>query len=199
MKELGNELHDGVGQWLTAAGMYCKVLKGKIDPEQDGWEDLEHLEELIDKAQDEIRFLSYSLSGVDLENLSFEEGIRSLLNRYQGLPTAPRIHADLKNLEDASFCSKEKHSIFRVIQEFLNNSLKYSNADQVWMLFEKGPEEVRLHLEDDGKGFDPKEVREEGLGLRSMENRILEIGGTMKIESAPGEGVRMEIMLPPPD
>ncbi len=86
--------------------------------------------------------------------------------------------------------------IYRIIQESLTNVARHANASHVSVLLEWRNNQLRGIIEDDGDGFDPEKISEERLGLYGMEERARLLGGTLKIDSEPGEGTLISFNLP---
>ena len=89
-------------------------------------------------------------------------------------------------------------SLYRVVQECLNNVLKHSGAKHARLRLERDVREVQFHLEDDGAGFNAAEPENsrKGLGLRNMAERVRSLGGQIKIHSQPGQGTHIEVTIP---
>ena len=99
-------------------------------------------------------------------------------------------HVPAKLPHDVTLC------LFRVVQEALQNALKYSHAHQVSVHLNGSPNELSLTIIDDGVGFDVKSAWGKGLGLVSIGERLEAIGGTFEILSKPGAGTRVEVRVP---
>jgi signal transduction histidine kinase len=197
-EELSRELHDGVGQWLSAASIYCKLLRDKLGSGGECEEELNAIEHLVGKAQDEVRFLSYSMAGAELREYGLASAIEALARRFQDLTNSIEVHSELRVEKECADEREEKveFELYRVLQEFLTNALKYSDGERVDIYFERGPEGSFLRATDNGSGFDPSSVRNKGIGLRSMEERVRSIGGSFELRTALGNGVMIEVKVP---
>jgi signal transduction histidine kinase len=91
---------------------------------------------------------------------------------------------------------KEEFALFRIIQEFLNNTLKHSRATTVRIDFSKDRDKILIHLSDNGIGFDPARLKKYGMGLNNVTSRLRPYHGDVNIISRPGKGTRYEIALP---
>jgi signal transduction histidine kinase len=90
-----------------------------------------------------------------------------------------------------------EEGLYRIAQETLNNVLKHARASKVVVSVSQDAEEVRLEIRDDGVGFDPGEARETaGMGLSSVDERAVLMGGTLRIESTPGAGTTVLVEVP---
>lgn len=197
-EELSRELHDGVGQWLSAASIYCKLLRDKLGSDGEGEEELRAIEDLVNKAQDEVRFLSYSMAGAELKECGLASALEALAQRFQNLSNSTEVRTDIRDLYKGGSEREEKveFELYRVVQEFLTNALKYSNGYRIDLLFDRGPEGVHLRACDHGSGFDPSKLQNKGVGMRSMEERVRSVDGTFELHAAPGRGVTIEVKVP---
>jgi signal transduction histidine kinase len=89
-----------------------------------------------------------------------------------------------------------KEALYRVAQEALHNAVKHARAHTLDLSVELGDSEVGLVVADDGRGFDPLREFPGHLGLQSMRERAAAVGGTLEIQSAPGEGTRLRARFP---
>ena len=91
---------------------------------------------------------------------------------------------------------QQEFALFRIIQEFINNALKHSEADKLKIRFSETGDKARIVLMDNGIGFDTKKLRDEGMGLNNVQSRIRPYNGEVEIISRPGSGTRYEITVP---
>jgi PAS domain S-box-containing protein len=188
-RSVARELHDGVNQILTAARFSLYTTESMVGRPKEA-------EQLMDEAIQEIRRISRHLRPGVLDDLGLLPAVRSLGKGFAE-------HSGVKVMvEEDDFpveISEEAEStIYRVVQEALNNVGKHAGADRVRLRFfcEEGAPMVRI--EDDGKGFEIETVRErkEGMGLNNMEERASLMGGTLHIDSSSGEGTVVSLRLP---
>jgi len=105
------------------------------------------------------------------------------------------VHVSLCDEPDAPLEVKE--ALYRIAQEALHNTVKHAQAECVELRLEQDAGELLLEVRDDGEGFDAAGTFPGHLGLKSMRERIARLGGTLRIESAPGEGTRICAKIPP--
>ena len=89
---------------------------------------------------------------------------------------------------------EHKTCIYRLVQEALNNAARHAQAKAVQVSVRSEPNSIRVSVQDDGSGFDPRRIR--GLGLLGMEERVRHLGGTFEIESQAGRGTLLKVALP---
>lgn len=218
-KLLSRELHDSVSQALfgivlgTQAALHSLANNGKTE------EALQYVLSLAESGLAEMRALIFELRPESIE----AEGI--VLNvKRQGQALAGRYglrgHFDLPDKEP-DLGSELKHEVFRIIMEGLHNVVKHARAKNFWVAMELLPGllvqpkdesardfipagqarkdtaacHIRLLVRDDGVGFDPDAVAGGHFGLKSMEERVVERGGTLNIRSSAAEGTTLEISL----
>ncbi|AWI24928.1 tetratricopeptide repeat-containing sensor histidine kinase [Flavobacterium pallidum] len=192
-KRIARELHDGVMGQLTAIRLNLFALSRKHDPET-----IQNALGHIDKIQDvekEIRGIAYDLTATIDEGTDYMEVITNI---FSGLEqhSSIRFSMQVKGETDWNKVSVEvKIALCRMLQEALQNIIKYAQAENVSLTTRGEQHRLFITVQDDGVGFDLKKVRK-GLGLRNMQERAREIGGSITITTAPGNGTSLEFTLP---
>lgn len=199
-KRIGQELHDGVVQTLAAASMHVDLAHG---PELEGEERvrvLKNLKEMIDQSLEELRGIGRSLMGKEVRTKGLKEALQGLSERYAPLEEVPDVETRL-DFDDRDLDTAQAINLYRVAQEFIQNSVKHSGASKILLKVDQKGTRLKMLLEDDGSGFsiDPNggEAIDSKGGLRNMKDRIHSLGGDLDISSAPGKGmqVRLELQL----
>jgi signal transduction histidine kinase len=196
-KRLSLELHDQVGQMLTALRMEIANLGriGARDP-QLFRDHLQQAKEMAEATMKTVRDLAMGLRPSMLDDLGLGPAIEWIareFSRVSGIPVDVSVEGTLGRLTDA-----QKTSLFRVAQESLTNVARHAEAKGVSVRLVESASRLELMVSDDGKGIEPGK-RRRGLGLLGMEERVRELGGTFTLSSAPGAGttIRVEIPLAP--
>jgi PAS domain S-box-containing protein len=194
-KGLLRDLHDSVSQKLyglvalTEAAQAALETGNKIDPSQV----LARIGENARQAVREMRLFLYQMQPPDLEKDGLVSAIHHRLSAVEG-------RADIKArlLADESVAiSKEKEvELYYIVQEALNNVLRHAHAKNVTVKLKQGKRNVILEIQDDGCGFDPKNLDRAGLGLANMKERALKIAGKTKITTKPDQGVHIVVTIP---
>ncbi|WP_231928689.1 sensor histidine kinase [Formosa sp. Hel1_31_208] len=192
LKHVGWELHDNVGQLLAYASMQLNMLGTKVS--EDVKIKLEETSEVVKESLKEVRALSKSLNNDVLLNIGFQDSITNELNRLK------RMKFDSVELEVKGTIlelSDKKHEIiiFRILQEFLSNSVKYSEAKCLNIILDYRPDRLIIVASDDGKGFDI-DTAEKGSGLINMKSRADLINASLELKSQTNEGVILTIDYP---
>ena len=190
--EIGQDLHDGVGQMLALINMYIGIIRSKGTLTKT---ELNDLEDVIQKTIEQVRNLSRLLAPPELKDIGLRESIRELINSCS-IMKKPSFKLEIYPAEDDyNLNMDKKRMVYRVVQELLNNTFKHADAENVELklLFDK--KNFYLHYQDDGQGFDQNKIKK-GIGLDSIESRIKYHQGTLKLESTPGKGSKTTITLP---
>ncbi|HJT57140.1 MAG TPA: GAF domain-containing sensor histidine kinase [Ktedonobacteraceae bacterium] len=193
-QKLARELHDSVSQALysIALGLHTARIQLDRDPLKLP-ESLDDLLSLTQTALTEMRALIFELRPESLER----EGLVAALSR-QGAALQARhemiVQTDL--CEEPILPLKTKQELHRIAQEALHNAVKHAHASKVNLALRRTANTVILEIGDDGVGFDPLESFPGHLGLRSMQERVSNLGGRLQIESTPGQGTRILTQVP---
>ncbi|AUS06366.1 sensor histidine kinase [Pseudotamlana carrageenivorans] len=192
LKDIAWELHDSVGQLLIFGNMQAGGLL-RLCPETLENKVLE-IHETLKSSLTEVRALSKTLNGDVVLDLGFEKSISNELLRLE------RMRFDKATLQvignqQQFIRSKDEVMLFRIIQEFLSNSVKYSLAKTINISMDYQSDFLIVIAKDDGQGFDMDTV-EKGSGLININSRAKLINAELTLNSAPGEGVELIIRYP---
>lgn len=196
-RRIGQDLHDGLGQMLTGIGLLSQDLARDLKEEgHERADDIAEITQHVKKADQQARTLSHGLIPVDVEPNGLVEALRRLAQKveqpfdiecsFQELGTV-RIHE-----------STVSTHLYRIAQESINNATRHADPDHVRITLASKDEYLQLRVEDDGVGFEAENPGEEGMGLRTMQYRARLIGGTLAIDSTPGDGTAVTCTLPHP-
>jgi PAS domain S-box-containing protein len=198
-RHLSGELHDEIGQALTAVKMKLHGLGKRIANGIAAQEDVASAIEIADIALSQVRDLSVNLRPPQLELLGLEATLQWLLNRQAEL-AGLRVHFNA-DLNAAARTAQADITCFRVAQEALTNVIRHAHATNLWVDVADGPEFIELHIKDDGIGFDPEATRARvarggSIGLLSMEERVTLQGGAFELASRPNGGTEIRARIP---
>jgi signal transduction histidine kinase len=188
---IGLELHDNINQVLTTVKLHNEmVLEGMGDPKLLLPRASQYLQDCID----EIRSLSKRLSAPTLGKISLEESVKDLVDSIN-LTSKMKVTSQVSGL-DNQLLKKDLHiGVYRILQEQLNNVLKHAEASEVFVLLEHNGGKIRLSVKDNGRGF-MVHNNNSGIGLMNMQTRAENLNGTFKLESKPGHGCKVEVVVP---
>jgi PAS domain S-box-containing protein len=197
-RRIARELHDQMGQHLTALGLGLKVVKDVTpdpSPARDRLEKLQALTALIGR---EVHHLALELRPTALDDL----GLKAALTNYiEGCAERSGVQMDFHatGLDSDRLTPPIETALYRVIQESLTNILKHAGARRVSVVLQRSAEQVFAVVEDDGGGFDADSgptVNERRLGLLGMRERLVLVGGSLTIESQLGRGTTIIARVP---
>lgn len=182
---LARDLHDSITQALFAAALKAEALTQDEAIPAGSAETAEQVRRLTRGALAQMRTLLLELRAQSLEEVPIEQLLRNVAEATEGRADV----AVTVTLRGDGAPPPELHTaIYRVAQEALNNVVRHSGATSAYVELVSGPGRVRLLVRDDGCGFEPGPLPSAHYGLRSMRERAAEVGGELRLVSAPGEG-----------
>lgn len=200
-QRVARDIHDGPAQLLSNVVLKAEICERMIDVDLDkAREELRNLKKSVRDSLQDVRKIIYNLRPMSLDDLGLiptlqryvltfqeETGIAVL---FQTRGTQPELKAVISL------------TVFRIVQEAMNNVAKHAKASNISIHIEFLAEELKLFVIDDGQGFDTERLKERnedissGFGLVSMRERVELLGGDMLISSEPGKGTRLNISIP---
>ncbi len=183
------ELHDGVGQMLTAIRMQVDSLESEKERR-------EEIKAYINEAIAEVKRISYHVMPQAIVDFGLEAALKGLcdtIKKFSSLSIDFRYIREFEHKLDFEISI----AVFRIAQEGLNNIVKHAGATTVNLHVLDKEDELYFILEDNGKGFDEKElVSNPGSGMRNIRERVVLLNGTVEIHTAAGKGTTIEIHIP---
>jgi signal transduction histidine kinase len=191
-RRIARELHDDIGQRVA-------LLAIELEKAEDVDVDLHKLAaEALFKTKElaiSLRDISHNLHSTGLDILPLPVALKALCATYRD---EKALNAEFLERNVPDFIHADaKLCFYRIAQEALQNAAKHSGANSVLVSLVGEEAKLRLRVADDGAGFDAAEESGLGMGLSSMRERIKALGGTLTIQSAAGEGTRVEASLSP--
>ena len=192
---IGMELHDGVIQSVYAIGMKLEIMRGKFQmgPEEEAQYAgvIEDLNQIIE----DIRLYIRNLRTAREEQLTFGQRLENLAQHFRDfarVEVTVDVPAALRTLSD-----KQRHSLTQIVREALSNVARHAQAKHVEVRVREVGSHLIMTISDDGCGFDPALMQTpESFGLQNMEQRARRLGGSLGIDSSPGEGTLITIQIP---
>ncbi len=190
-KRLAKDLHDSIGQQLSAIKLYLGSFKN-LETNNANINLISNCNSLVNNIAQEIRNICFDLLPRTLNDAGLLLALKELA---QQINSSKKIVLKL-NFENYtnSLKNESEVQIYRIIQEFINNSLKHSGCTKITITFKNKEIKTYISITDNGKGFDTNK-KAKGLGLYSMTNRINTINGVSKISSKISKGTKLEILL----
>lgn len=193
LQNISWEIHDNVGQLLSTAKMQLNMVQFSLPEENQSG--IQETGDLIGKSLQELRGLAKSLNPETIKNKGLITSITQEIERFNRLNF---IKASIEISEDYYDLNNEKEIIlFRILQEFCNNTLKYSKAKNLKIVFNFYKDKVFIIAEDDGVGFDVNDTsKHKGIGLTNMKSRGELIGAEIELKSEIDKGTKLYINCP---
>lgn len=193
-KRISQDLHDDIGQSITALLLRLNTILRSASSEDDQIEDkLFEVIQSLELLMNQVRQLARQLHPPLLDSVPLPKAIESLCTFFSQYA---KLYVDFSSDKDLPpIPTLQATVLYRLVQEGLNNTVKYAKATSVWINLDYTDGEVGLSLEDNGQGFDLNGI-ESGMGLRGLGERFQLLNGRFEIESTPGEGTRICGFLP---
>ena len=190
-QRLARELHDEVGSKLNVINLGLHRLKKAVAPARS--ETVQELFGVVGITIDTTRRIAHELLPPTLEKFGLAVALEELCEQYRQA-SDKAVTFELKQEEGPEVDDLIALHLFRVAQELISNSFKYSEASYITFELWQSERGIKLVYKEDGKGFDPQqEEHQKGLGLQNIESRMRLIGADYKLESAPGKGVLFSV------
>jgi signal transduction histidine kinase len=188
-RRIGQDLHDGLSQHLTATMLASKALEEKLAFRAvDGAAEAQRITHLLIESIARVQRLARGLSPADLLAMGLAGALQHLAETTQSSSgIACTFSSDVETLALDEVTATH---LFRICQESVNNALRHAGGRTISIALVTRGDAPELTVTDDGVGMRP-EVGQEGIGLRSMRERAQVIGGTLEVHSAPGHGTRV--------
>lgn len=190
---IGKELHDNINQILSTAKLYLEVAR---NDEKERISLIDMSTQGISDAINEIRTISRSLVPSSIGDLGLVESIQDLV---ESIKLTRKLNVEFyyhPGIDDL-MTEQQKLMIFRIAQEQVNNVMKHAQAKNLIIELFAEDNVINISISDDGKGFDPEQVRhKKGVGLFNITSRAELFNGKVSINSAPGKGCTLNINIP---
>lgn len=190
--QIGRDLHDGVGQMLAYMTLYMNMIKAKG---KYGNDELEELQRTTKQTLEQVRTLSRNLAPPAIQDLGLRDAVIEMINSYKILKTPVFELSIYDQQKDDMISISKKNVVYRVLQELLNNTLKYADAGQVVINIYMKKKQLYLEFTDNGKGFDQTKIQK-GVGIGSMRSRVNYHKGNIELTTSPGNGFKAILNIP---
>ena len=193
-ERLAKDLHDGIGSLLLGVSLHLKYQKSKEEPNSKNAVFLHDVCKMIDEGIENVRTVSHNLLPATLDSFGLLTAMKECtepINKTSGLII------QINTINESYHLSKDiELGLLRVFQELIQNTIKHSNATEVDVTLEFNTDQIMLHYNDNGQGFDANEVDVNGIGIKNMHSRIQALNGIFTINKAPKAGFEVQIEVP---
>ncbi len=193
-KRIASELHDGLGQSLVIIKNRAMLGLNKGNDQERVAKELGSISDSASQALDEVREITNNLRPQLLDRLGLTKAIQSMLKKFAGVV---EVESQIDPI-DGLFAENEEISIYRIVQEKVNNIIKHSGASRAVVEIRRGVKEVSIAITDNGKGFDMTTLDAERrtLGLVGLKERAQLLKGEILVESKFGTGTSIRVTVP---
>jgi signal transduction histidine kinase len=192
-RRLARELHDETGQALTSILLGLRSVEEAAGPDEMKTA-ASNLRELVVGTLQDVRRLAVQLRPKALDDFGLVPAVEHLVQTFS---EATAIRVDLEaQLGEERIPPEVETTLYRIIQEALTNIVKHAEASRVSILLVRSEASATVVIEDDGQGFDPADLRQDGMGIIGMRERVELHEGRLTLESTPGSGATLVVEVP---
>jgi two-component system sensor histidine kinase DegS len=197
-KRIAMDIHDGIGQMLTSLKFHIESIDLKKETEAE--RKIGEIEQMIKDVIKEVRKVTFNLKPTVLGDYGLQAGLNVFITEI-GKLTNIQLVLDRQG-DPGRLPQKIENNIFRIIQEAINNAIKYSGAPKIEVSISQSPTELVATVRDGGRGFDTRIVDERSINIESgrgffnMYERTEYVNGHLEINSTPGKGTTVELKVP---
>ncbi len=191
-KRMARDLHDGLGGLLSGVKTALNNVKGNVIIDKEGANDFYLAIDMLNSSITELRRVAHNMMPEALMKLGLKDTLTdfcSELNKVNPMHIDFQFYGQFERVD-----SNLEINIYRIIQELVNNAIKYAEAKQQVIQMIQEPKRLCFIVLDNGKGFDLKELQQtKGIGLNSIKSRVESFNGQLEISSKPGKGAEFTI------
>ena len=195
---IARELHDELGQMLTALKMDIGWVRQRIGAgDAELTDKTQKMNETLNQTVTSVRRIASDLRPLMLDDLGLPDAAAWLVEDF-GKRSGVECEFKLVNaMESGEFERGIANTIYRALQESLTNIGRHADAKRAWILLQIDPGEIRLEVEDNGRGITSEDMaKSRSLGLKGMRERVFHIGGSLEVAGAPRGGTRVSVRVP---
>ncbi|MDI7742947.1 sensor histidine kinase [Lysinibacillus fusiformis] len=199
-KRLSREIHDGPAQMMANVLMRSDLIERTYRDKgmEAAIKEIAELKKTVRNALSEVRRIIYDLRPMALDDLGIVPTLKKYLSTIMEYNPSVQIHFQTFS-DEKRLPSDYEVSIFRLVQESVNNAIKHGKARDIWVKIEWLSKQISILVKDNGTGFDKKAAREQSFGIIGMKERVDLLKGTMDIQSSLGNGTSMLFKVPLPE
>lgn len=192
-RRIASDLHDGVGQMLSAALLNLNQTRDHTEEMSTARHMVDRTLALVGETYDEMRSISHQMMPNALLKAGLGSSVKEFVSKIDG--EKMRVSLDVVGFQDR-LDEQTETTLYRIIQEAVNNVVKHAGASRLNIQLVKDEEGITATVEDNGRGFDMGERRHfEGVGLKNIASRVSLLNGTMEVDSAPGRGTLLVVQI----
>ncbi|HHX25637.1 MAG TPA: sensor histidine kinase [Firmicutes bacterium] len=199
-RRVARDIHDGPAQMMANAVLQVEIVEKLLDRDPPAAaSEMKDLRRIINDSLKDLRRIIFDLRPMILDDLGLAPALRRYTDDFSSRHSLP-VKMKVLGVETRIDPIVEV-ALFRIVQEALHNARKHALASRVVVTLGYGPDAVGVSIEDDGKGFDPTGVsrnwgQSDKFGLSGMRERAKLFGGSLDVDTAPGEGTKITVRIP---
>jgi two-component system sensor histidine kinase DegS len=199
-RRVARDIHDGPAQMMANAVLQVEIVDKLLDRDPPAAaSEMKDLRRIINDSLKDLRRIIFDLRPMILDDLGLAPALRRYTDDFSSRHSLP-VKMKVLGVETRIDPIVEV-ALFRIVQEALHNARKHALASRVVVTLGYGPDAVGVSIEDDGKGFDPTGVsrnwgQSDKFGLSGMRERAKLFGGSLDVDTAPGEGTKITVRIP---
>jgi signal transduction histidine kinase len=189
---LGRDLHDNICQTLYAVSLTLESVGRKMTAEPEVERRLGQCIQELRRLNQEVRLYLRELEPEQIQRQSFTEAIGLMVH------AAPDVQI-VRQFDEAAVAlisPQQSVEVVNILREAISNAVRHGQAQSITLRAERSDGTIALAVQDDGQGFATETIRSDGHGLANMKTRAAALGGSLRVESAPGKGTRILLLLP---
>ncbi|UOQ68681.1 sensor histidine kinase [Hymenobacter volaticus] len=190
-RRIAESLHNGLNQLLYATKLHLEQLVSPT-PTTVFTEGKKKAMALLSDAISQGRTLSHQLMPTALESFGLKAALKSICHDLN----SSKLHLSCSVSAFAPISKSLELALYRMAQELANNVVKHADATQAHLHLVERDGWLELHADDNGRGFDPKRARSQGMGLNALRDRVKLLGGELEILSSPEHGTQISVRIP---
>lgn len=193
---LAKDLHDGLGGMLSGIKYSLISMKGNLIMTPDNAQAFERSLDMLDSSIQEMRRVAHNMMPEVLVKFGLDPALKDFCNDIMETGALQVVYQSV-GLEDATIDQTTAITVYRIVQELVNNILRHAGAKNAFVQVTKLKDAMTITVEDDGKGFDTAALRTaKGIGWSNIQNRVEFLKGKLDVESSPDKGTSVLIELP---
>lgn len=193
---LAKDLHDGLGGMLSGIKYSLNTMKGNLIMTPDNAHAFERSMDMLDSSIQEMRRVAHNMMPEALVKFGLDTALKDFSNEINK-SGALQVSYQSLGMENANIDQTMAITVYRIVQELINNTMKHASARTAIVQVTKSSEQLTITVEDDGKGFDTASLAQaKGIGWTNIQSRIEYLKGRLDIKSDPGKGTSVHIELP---
>jgi PAS domain S-box-containing protein len=194
-RRIGRELHDGLGQMLTGIRLVAENLARRLKANEiPGAADVLEISEMIKEADEHARSISRGLVEINLEKMGLSTALENFAERIL------KTYGIECTYEEDGRVELENHTnalhIYRIVQEAVTNAVRHADAENIYIRLLRNGNHTAVIVEDNGSGFDPKDVTNDGSGIQIMKYRADIMGGVLDIKRTEDDKTQVRCIIP---